>query len=118
MWIQIWKKIGKHEKYSLGNQLDDVEFYDENGNKTGTWIKYYYGKKNMETTYNTDGSIVKRNYDDKGNLITISNYNSKNVQNGITQNFKNGSLESEFFYIENVQKWAKMYYENLSNFSN
>ncbi len=116
--FKFGKKIGKHEKYSPGNQLDDVDFYDENGNKTGTWIKYYYGKKNIETTYNTDGSIVKRNYDNNENLISISNFNSKNLQEGISQNFKNGILDSEFFYSNDVQKWAKMYYENGAIFLN
>ena len=112
------KKIGKHEKFSLDNKLENIEFYDEKGNKTGTWTKYYYGKKNMETTYNSDGSFVRRTYDNQENLITISNYNAKNLQHGISQHFKNGVLESEFFYKNNIQNEAKIYYENGTIFIN
>jgi antitoxin component YwqK of YwqJK toxin-antitoxin module len=115
--FKFGKKIGKHEKYSLDNELENVEYYDENGNKTGTWIKYNYDKKYIETTYNTDGSYKTKTYDNNENIKSISNYNSSHSNSGLTQNFNNGLLETEIFKVENTTKWSKMFYENGKVFS-
>ncbi|WP_264548793.1 toxin-antitoxin system YwqK family antitoxin [Flavobacterium sp. N2820] len=111
------KKIGKHEKYSHDSKLENVEYYDENGNKTGTWMKYNYDKKYIETTYNTDGSYKTTTYDNNENIKSISNYNANNSNTGVTQNFNNGILESEIFKVGHTTKWSKMYYENGKVFS-
>lgn len=111
------KKIGKHEKYSHDSKLENVEYYDENGNKTGTWMKYNYDKKYIETTYNTDGSYKTTTYDNNENIKSISNYNANNSNTGVTQNFNNGVLESEIYKVGHTTKWSKMYYENGKVFS-
>ena len=111
------KKIGKHEKYSHDSKLENVEYYDENGNKTGTWMKYNYDKKYIETTYNTDGSYKTTTYDNNENIKSISNYNANNSNTGVTQNFNNGIVESEIYKVGHTTKWSKMYYENGKVFS-
>ena len=111
------KKIGKHEKYSHDSKLENVEYYNENGNKTGTWMKYNYDKKYIETTYNRDGSYKTTTYDNKENIKSISNYNANNSNTGVTQNFNNGILESEIYKVGHTTKWSKMFYENGSVFS-
>ena len=111
------KKIGKHEKYSHDSKLENVEYYDENGNKTGTWMKYNYDKKYIETTYNTDGSYKTTTYDNNENIKSISNYNANNSNTGVTQNFNNGILESEIYKVGHTTKWSKMYYVNGKVFS-
>lgn len=115
--FKFGKKIGKHEKYSHDSKLENVEYYDENGNKTGTWMKYNYDKKYIETTYNTDGSYKTTIYDNKENIKSISNYNANNSNTGVTQNFNNEILESEIFKVGHTTKWSKMYYENGNVFS-
>ncbi len=111
------KKIGKHEKYSHDSKLEATEYYDENGNKTGTWILYSYGKKYIETTYNDDGSYKRITFDDKENIKSVSNYTSNHSNTGLTQNFENGILKSELFHIGHTTKWSKNYYENGKIFS-
>ena len=115
--FKFGKKIGKHEKYSLHATLEEVEFYNQIGNKTGTWKKYNSGKKYSETTYNLDGSYKTTLFDDKENIKSISNYNANNSNTGVTQNFNNGILESEMYKVGNTTKWSKMYYENGKVFS-
>lgn len=111
------KKIGKHEKFSPYGKLESLEFYDEEGNKTGTWISYYNEKKQSEITYNADGSYKKVTFDEKENIKSVSNYTSSHANTGLTQNFKNGILESELFHIGHTTKWSKSYYENGKIFS-
>lgn len=112
------RKIGKHELFSHNSQLEEIQFYDENGNRTGTWTKYYRdGKKNSETTFQENGTFQTVTYDAAEKIKNISNYNQNNKPEGSTKQFENGTLKNEFFYRNGKTQWVKTYYENGTLFA-
>ena len=116
--FKFGKKVGKHEKFFRDSKLEEVQYYDEFGNKTGTWTKYYQnGKKESETTFNKNGTYVKTYFDSAEKIKTISNYNKSNQQHGITKNYEQGVLKTEFLYQNGNTKSSKSYYPNGTVFS-
>ena len=112
------KKVGKHEKFFRDSKREEVQYYDEFGNKTGTWTKYYQnGKKEAETTYFKNGDSERTYFDSAENIKSIAKYNKSNQQNGITKNFIQGVLKSEFLYQNGNTVSAKSYYPSGAVFS-
>ncbi len=106
------KPIGEHKILSDNGQLLIENYYDEEGNKIGTWKKYdRMGKLTEESSYANDSleGASKTYYKDKLSVLSI-------YKNGLITSKKNFSSKSdqvlaEYFYKNGISTYVNEFNE-------
>ena len=111
------KEIGEHKYYTKDFKLTSTRNYDGFGIKSGTWTTFYSnGSKWMVTEYENDKPKFKTNYDTKGEITSITQFNV--VDNSeISKSYKNRIVVLEVLSKNNNTIEVKSYYNDGTLFS-
>jgi antitoxin component YwqK of YwqJK toxin-antitoxin module len=89
---KLGKKIGEQKMLSDNHKLIKEEYYDDYGNKIGTW----------------------KTYEKEGLVLLEQNYKNDSL-NGISNSFKNGILQSSTEYKNGKRTGLTKYFTNPNN---
>lgn len=97
------KPIGVHKTYSDGGQLLSENYYDEEGNKIGTWKKYdTKGNLTEEASYANDSLDGESKTYYKGKLGTLALYKNGLITSRKNYSDKSGQVLADYFYENGV----------------
>jgi antitoxin component YwqK of YwqJK toxin-antitoxin module len=110
-------EVGEHKFYTKDFKLTSIKNYDSFGIKSGTWTTFYSdGKKWMVTEYENDKPKFKTNYDSKGEMTAITQFNNED-DSEISKSYKNGIVVLEVVSQKYNRKEVKSYYNDGTLFS-
>lgn len=117
--FKFGKKVGEHKIFSIDKKLIKEEYYDENGNKIGTWKDYDKdGQLSKEQEFKNDSLNGFSKWYSKGFLQEITVY-EKGKREGLAKFYKSGTanLESEVYYENDNFYKEIIYYDSGTTFS-